>query len=349
MTEEITEEKATSLPAISIVMAANDHVSELEHHLPLFLEQDYPAGYEIIVVVGKGDDGTDDLLESMRHKHANLYTTFVPSSSRYMSRKKLAVTLGVKAAKNEWILLTEPECAPASPDWLRLMAGHCEESVDMVMGYSNYSDEASAYKRYERAMYQRRLLNETSSIAYRSDGHNLLFRKSMFMQGRGYDGNAQYVCGEYDFIVNKYATRGNTVAEQSPGAWLIENAPTQKKWNNRHLFYMCTRKSLRRSFRHRLPFNAIQTLKHLWYVVLLAAIVVAGLMQQWIFFGIAAMALVCGLIVHAMVCKKLTEAYDLGISAFKALVFDLSYVWRALCYKIKYLKADKYEFTSHRL
>lgn len=349
MTEEIIEEQSPSLPAISIVMAAHDHVSELEQHLPLILEQDYPAGFEVIVVVSKGDDGTDDLLESMRRRHPNLYATFVPDSSRYMSRKKLAVTLGVKAAKNEWILLTEPECAPASPNWLRLMASHCEESVDMVMGYSNYSDEASDYKRYERAMYQRRLFSETSRIAYRSEGQNLLFRKTMFMLGRGYDGNAQFVCGEYDFIVNKYATRGNTAAEQSPEAWLIEDAPTPKKWNNRHLYYMCTRKSLRRSFLHRLPFNAIQTLKHLWYVLLLAAIVVTGLMQQWLFLGIAALALIVTLIVHAIVCKKLADAYSLDISAVKALTFDLSYVWRALCYKIKYLKADKYDFTSHRL
>ena len=349
MTEEIKEEQSSSLPAVSIVMAAHDNVSELEQHLPLFLEQDYPAGFEVIVVVSKGDDGTDDLLESMRRKYSHLYTTFVPDSSRYMSRKKLAVTLGVKAAKNEWILLTEPECAPASPNWLQLMAAHCEESVDMVMGYSNYSDEASDYKRYERAMFQHRLLNETSRIAYRSEGQNLLFRKKMFMEGRGYDGNAQFVCGEYDFIVNKYAEYGNTAAEQSPEAWLIEDAPTAKKWSNRHLFYMCTRKNLHRSIRHRLPFNLIQTLKHLWYMVLIAAIVVTALMQQWLFLGIAALALVVTLIVNAIVCKKLADAYSLDISAFKALAFDLSYIWRALYYKIKYLKADKYDFTSHKL
>lgn len=349
MTKDILEEKNTSLPPISIVMAAHDNVRELEQHLPQLMEQDYPAGYEVIVVVSKGDDGTDDLLETMLRRYPNLYTTFVPDSSRYMSRKKLAVTLGVKAAKNEWILLTEPECSPVSSNWLQFMAGHCSESVDMVMGYSNYSDETSAYKRYERAMFQHRLLNETSRIAYRSEGQNLLFRKNMFLNGRGYDGNAQFVCGEYDFIVNKYADYGNTAAEQSPEAWLIEDVPTSKKWSNRHLFYMCTRKNLRRSFRHRLPFNVLQTLKHLWYLLLFGAIVVTGLMQQWIFFGIASVALVATFIIHALVCKKLADTYSLGIPAFKALVFDLSYIWRALFYKIKYMKADKYDFTSHKL
>ena len=349
MTEQTIEEVSPRLPAISIVMAAHDHERELEQHLPILMEQDYPAGYEVIVVVSKGDDGTDDLLESMVRKYPNLYTTFVPSSSRYMSRKKLAVTLGVKAAKNDWILLTEPECVPASADWLKLMASHCEEGVDMVMGYSNYSDEASDYKRYERAMMQRRLLKEANKIAYRTEGQNLLFRKKMFLEGRGYDGNAQFVRGEYDFIVNKYADYGNTSTEQSPEAWLIEDAPTKKKWVNRHLYYMCTRKSLKRSLRHRLPFNIIQIMKHTWYVALLAALVVTGIMQLWIYFGIAAFALVLTLVLHCIVCKRLTNAYSLDISAIKAVGFDLSYIWRALYYKIKYLKADKYDFTSHKL
>lgn len=349
MTTQTIEEVSTKLPAISIVMAAHDHARELEQHLPVMMEQDYPAGYEVIVVVSKGDDGTDDLLESMVRKYPNLYTTFVPSSSRYMSRKKLAVTLGVKAAKNDWILLTEPECVPASSDWLKLMASHCDEGVDMVVGYSNYSDEASDYKRYERAMMQRRLLKEAEKTAYRTEGQNLLFRKKMFLEGRGYDGNAQFVRGEYDFIVNKYADYGNTSTEQALDAWLIEDAPTQKKWVNRHLYYMCTRKSLKRSIRHRLPFNIIQTLKHAWYVILLAALVVTGVMQQWIYFGIAALTFVLTLVIHGIICKKLTNSYVLDISAMKAIGMDLSYIWHALYYKIKYLKADKYDFTSHKL
>lgn len=217
MTEETIAEKSTSLPAISIVMATHDHERELEQHLPILMEQDYPAGFEVIVVVSKGEDATDDLLERWVRQYPNLYTTFVPDSSRYMSKKKLAVTLGVKAANHDWVLLTEPECAPASKDWLRLMACHIEDGIDMVMGYSNYNDEASDYQRYERAMMQRQLLKEAEKTAYRTEGHNLLFRKDMFMNGRGFDGNTQFVRGEYDFLVNKYAERGNTATEQSPG------------------------------------------------------------------------------------------------------------------------------------
>ena len=349
MTEETIAEKSTSLPAISIVMAAHDHERELEQHLPILMEQDYPAGFEVIVVVSKGEDATDDLLERWVRQYPNLYTTFVPDSSRYMSKKKLAVTLGVKAANHDWVLLTEPECVPASKDWLRLMASHIEDGIDMVMGYSNYNDEASDYQRYERAMMQRQLLKEAEKTAYRTEGHNLLFRKDMFMNGRGFDGNTQFVRGEYDFLVNKYAERGNTATEQSPEAWLIEDAPTEKKWLNRHLYYMCTRKHLKRSFGHRLPYDTIQTLKHVWYLILIAAMIVSGILQKWIWLAGAAVLLLLTLIVHTIIGKKQLEPYEPDIPAMKIVGMDLSCAWRALYYKYKYLRADKYDFTSHKL
>ena len=349
MTEENITETSPTLPAISIVIAAHDHEHELESHLPILMEQDYPAGFEVIVVVSKGEDATDDLLERLRRQYANLYTTFIPDSSRYMSRKKLAVTLGVKAAKNEWVLLTEPECLPASPQWLRQMASHCADGIDMVMGYSNYDDESTDYQRYERAMMQRKLLKEAQKTAYRSEGHNLLFRKNVFMEGRGFDGNAQYIRGEYDFLVNKYAKRGNTDVEQSREAWLIEDAPTRKKWSNRNLFYMCTRRHLKRSFRHRFLYNLCQTAKHLWYIVLLAAMVVTGIMQEWIFLGIAAGLWIATLWAHAIAGKKALAPYEPEISALKIVVMDLSRPWRALYRKVKFLSADKNDFTSHKL
>ena len=349
MIEDNKEETSPSLPSISIVMTAHDNERELEQHVPIIMEQDYPDGFEVIVVTSKGEDATDDLLERWVRKYPNLYTTFVPDSSRYMSRKKLAVTLGVKAANFDWIMLIEPECIPSSSKWLRQMASHCKTGVDMVMGYSNYSNEASDYKRYERAMMQHSLLKEAKKTAYRAESHNLLFRKDMFLNGRGFDGNTQFVRGEYDFLVNKYATKGNTATELSPESRLIEDAPTERKWLYHHIYYMCTRKHLKRSFLHRLPYDLIQTLKHLWYFVLIAAIVVTAILQQWIFLAVDVSLLLITLVAHTTIGKKVLEPYEPTISSYKIVGMDLSRAWRALYYRYKYLKADKYDFTSHKL
>ena len=61
-----------------------------------------------------------------------------------MSRKKLAVTIGVKAARYDWVLLTDVDCYPEKATFLdsisrRSISGDCQ----MVLGYSNFSSDAS--------------------------------------------------------------------------------------------------------------------------------------------------------------------------------------------------------------
>ena len=89
--QDVTDD--SQLPCLSVLLTVQDNASELEQHLPALLTQDYPAGFEVIVVVSKGEDDTDDVLKKLSATYPNLYTTFIPDSSRYMSRKKLAVTL----------------------------------------------------------------------------------------------------------------------------------------------------------------------------------------------------------------------------------------------------------------
>ncbi len=111
------------LPPLSVVIYARDNARELKANLPSLLSQAYPPGFEVIVVVDdKTEHETTAVLEQYG-MHPNLYKTFLPKSSRYMSRRKLAITIGVKAAKNEWIVLTDAECRPLSDKWLATMHG----------------------------------------------------------------------------------------------------------------------------------------------------------------------------------------------------------------------------------
>ena len=110
--DEKTESEKLSSPNISIII--------LEHNLPSFLSQQYNANYKVIVVADKGDTETEDLLKRMASPH--LYTTYLPLSSRYMSRTKLAITIGVKAAETEWVIVTSPYCKPTDNNWLQTVA-----------------------------------------------------------------------------------------------------------------------------------------------------------------------------------------------------------------------------------
>ena len=91
---------------ISVVIISHDNAPELEKHLPAFLSQKYDADYQVIVVADKSDSETDDVIKRFSND-PHLYATFMPLSSRYISRKKLAITLGIKAAKYPWAIVTD--------------------------------------------------------------------------------------------------------------------------------------------------------------------------------------------------------------------------------------------------
>lgn len=125
------------LPPISVIICAREESENLRRNLGAVLEQDYPL-FEVIVINDGNTDESEDYLTILEEKYPHLYHSFVPDSSRYISRKKLAVTLGIKASKYEWLVFTNANCMPQSNQWLRLMARNFTSRTQVVLGYSGY-------------------------------------------------------------------------------------------------------------------------------------------------------------------------------------------------------------------
>ncbi|WP_048798634.1 glycosyltransferase, partial [Segatella buccae] len=184
-------------------ITVHDQADSLERNLPAFLSQDYPD-YRVVVVGEKGDSETEDILKRLAARHSRLYYTLIPESSRYMSRKKLQVTLGVKAAGSEWIVLTEATMRPQSDRWLATMATHFADDCNLVMGYAGFDDATPGYRRFIRLREACYLLRRARrGRALSTNMANLAFRKSDFLRHNGFRGNLQLVRGEYEFLVNR--------------------------------------------------------------------------------------------------------------------------------------------------
>ena len=159
---------------VTILITAHDNLPELERNLPMFLNQQYAADYQVIVVSQSTDVDTIDFLKRTAAQNPHLYYTYIPESSRYMSRKKLQITLGVKAAKYEWIILTEPTCRPESDQWLTAMTQQFRTSNHLVLGYVAFDEETKRIRRFEsirRAFYL--LRRAQHSYAYRTHMPNV--------------------------------------------------------------------------------------------------------------------------------------------------------------------------------
>ncbi len=348
------EEKVmdNNLPPVSIIIASHDDATQLEKHLPVLLQQEYPVQYEVIVVIEKGEHEVEDVLKRIQYQYdqqagnAHLYVTYIPETSRYMSRRKLAITLGVKAAKNEWLLLTNSDCEPASSQWLATMARNCGDDKSLVLGYASYDDETSSFKRYERFYHFCYLMRESQGKAYCTNCPNLMFRKSQFMEQEGYLGNLNLVRGEYDFLVNKYAEAGNTVVEIAPEAWVVQDAPTNRSWVNARVYYMETRKSLLRSFLHRLLFDVDQVEMRIFTLAVIASLAYSLLVGNWLLLGLAAFSLLVEFLLRYFVDRNAIKRF--GEKMPWAAVYDRLIMWSNLFFLLRHKCADHRDFTTHK-
>ena len=339
----------SDMPRITVLVLANNNAQALDANLSIILTQDYAPGYEVIVVGEKGDLPTEAVVEQYAHR-GHLYATYIPHRSLFMSKSKLAVALGVKAAHNEWIVMVNAECRPQSDVWLKTLASRMDSDANLVMGYSNYDSEARGYYRFARLRTMCYMLRRAvGSVAYRTNGTNIAFRRSEFIAQEGYRGNLQLVNGEYDFIINKYAQPGQTRVVTSEDAWIREDSPTSKQWHDRDICYAHIRKFLSRSTAPRTLFNFDMTMMYANYAALVASIVLSAVSQRWILLAVAALYLVLTIVLRSLIARKVYVKFGEEIPAWRTVFYELSIVWRQLSTKIRYSRADQYDFTTHKL
>jgi len=198
--------------AVSVVICCRDEAQALEENLPAILAQ-RDVRMEVIVVDDASGDSTVDVLKRLENTYPNLRHTFVPKSARYVSREKLAVTLGVKAAKYDWVVLTRANCRPASDYWLKTMSKYFTADHDIVLGYSNFADNGTIVARraiYERLMYALMWFGAARKRVFGGDGANLAFRRSLFLKKGGYASMLDFTFGVDDMLVNYLASNKRT-------------------------------------------------------------------------------------------------------------------------------------------
>ena len=344
------EHEGNALPKVSVIVVSDGTPEQMDAHISAILTQDYPTGFEVVAVIAKGDSATEDVLKRHALNTDRLYTTFVPGHSLFMSRAKLAVTIGVKAAHNEWVLVTNSRYAPVSDKWIATMAANCADGTDNVAGYTNYTDEATDFQRFERlreqSYFMRRALR---SSALCSIGANLMFRKSRFISGDGFRGNLQFIQGEYNFLLNKYAEDGNTAVEAHPEAWLIEDAPSRTTWRNEHMSFINYRHKLNGIGSYRLLHCLDTFFMHAAWLLAIATAAVAAITQNWVLLGAAVLAIVLTVVLRTVMVSRASRRYEAGVPTWKAVPLELRLFWSGVLCRIRYMATDKHEFTSHKL
>lgn len=205
---------------VTVVIGSHNEGEHLAVNLPKILSQ-RGVSFEVVVVDDCSTDSTPEVLKRLENDYKNLRHTFVPRTARYVSHEKLAVSLGVRAARGSIVVLTRPSCAPLTDIWLKTIAASFGEDTDIVVGYANYADDGSAAARravYERMRYGLVWLLSARRRAAGADGGNLAFRREAFLEADGYADSLDRLFGVDDLLVRAMARRGNAAACAVPAA-----------------------------------------------------------------------------------------------------------------------------------
>ena len=225
--QSLGECNRSSCPPLSVIICGENQLEEIQKHLPLILEQDY-SEFEVIYVDMASTDDTAVYLESLSEQYNHFYYTIIPESAQYISRRKLAQTLGVKASKYDWLVFTEADCQPVSKLWLQSLAFHFKEGIDIVLGYSRMAKEhswLSRFSSYDNLLMQMRYLSfALADKPYMGMGRNMAYRKSLFYQQRTYANQLNLQRGEDELFLNQRMTAQNTAVVLSPES-IVQTAP----------------------------------------------------------------------------------------------------------------------------
>lgn len=204
------------LPKVSVIVCARNEQTNLSDYLHTLLAQDYPC-YEVIVVNDGSEDNTQQVLEQYAQQYHNLYVTFVPREARVLSSKKLALTIGIKAAHYDYLLLTDADCRPESRQWIREMMSafvRGGEQTEVVLGYGAYFEKntwLSSIINYDTLFIALQYMGMAAARhPYMGVGRNLAYKKDTFFQHDGFRGMLNERSGDDDLFVNKVTNRGNT-------------------------------------------------------------------------------------------------------------------------------------------
>lgn len=208
---------------VSVVICAKNEQQNLEKNLPLYLEQDYPE-FEVVVVNDCSTDETEGLLYTLKQKYKNLQVTTIEQDRKFLHDKKLAVTIGIKAARYDSIIFTEPDCAPANNKWLEAMQQSFGDKGELVVSYCRVERREGLAEKILRsdsvASSMFALRGAMVGKPYRSSIKNMGLSQSLFFRSKGFSSYNAYPCSEETIFLCRNGNAANTQVALSPNAIL---------------------------------------------------------------------------------------------------------------------------------
>ncbi len=237
-----TEAAQSQQHPVSVIICARDEEENLGRNLPRILDQDYPSTHEVIVINDNSVDDSKYALAEMQKAHKLLQVVDLAQEAKGIAGKKFPLSIGIKEAKHELILLTDADCKPASQHWIHAMQSAFSDGIEIALGYGAYEKAPGFLNKVIRFETFHTALQYFSyalaGVPYMGVGRNLAYRKAVFFRNKGFSSINHIPSGDDDLFINQVANKRNTAVVLDPESFTFsEPKQTWKEWKrqkNRH-------------------------------------------------------------------------------------------------------------------
>ncbi|CAN5124446.1 glycosyltransferase [soil metagenome] len=232
----------TQTHPVTVIICARDEVANLTKNLPGVLAQQYSSTHEIIVVNDNSFDETKYLLEAFYKKFKQLHIINLTQEAKLIPGKKFPLSVGIKTAKYEVLLLTDADCVPATEFWIDKMQQGYKDNTEIVLGYGPYFKRKGMLNKLIRWETFHTALQYLSyakaGLPYMGVGRNLSYKKSVFFRHKGFSSHNNIASGDDDLFINMAANKKNTEIMIDKDSFTLSEPPiTRRQWmrqKNRH-------------------------------------------------------------------------------------------------------------------
>jgi glycosyltransferase involved in cell wall biosynthesis len=260
---------------VSVIICARDEAARLVTHLPGSLVQSYPSSHEVIVVNHNSQDDTRFLLDEFKKSFKGLHIVNLEHEAIGIPGKKYPLSMGIKEALYEIVLLTDADCVPASEFWMQKMQDGYRNGIEVVLGYSPYKKSPGFLNKIIRFDTFHTALQYLSyalaGLPYMGVGRNLSYKKDVFLRNKGFSAINHVAGGDDDLFINKVATKDNTAVVIDPDTFMLsEPKKTFTEWFRQKSRHYTTAKYYKP--RHKLLLGLYSATHFLFYPLFIASL-----------------------------------------------------------------------------
>ncbi len=295
---------------VSVVISAHNEYMNLKKNLPKILEQDYPE-FEVVVVNDFSDDESAELLEDYSRQYQHLRVVTLSQRLNFFKGKKFPLSIGIKAANYEHLLLTDADCVPASNRWINEMMKGFDNQAELVIGYGAYLKQPGFLNTIIRFETLKTALQYFSMAAagkpYMGVGRNIAYLKSVFYRSGGFVSHYNISSGDDDLFVNKIATKSNTRIVYSSDSHTLSQAKlTFKTWFKQKKRHLSTGRYYKKN--HKLTLGGYALSRLLFYISLIILLITLPLgIKYYAVGGTGVLFLLSQVIIFQQAATRLNE------------------------------------------